>query len=152
MHMVENAANPVEPECVSLIVCDAVYTDGLTGKQVLVGTFQHVRCPSLPARLGAISVHFVLTDGEGTYETDVELVCEEGEKTIIGIGGPMQLSNRHDLSPFWLEIRNVALPRYGKYWVMLKINGKLVRQYPFHVVRLPLGVRQENHDAPDQGE
>ena len=62
------------PDVLSLIVCDQIITDRLTGKQSIIGMFSKIHTRGFPAAHPQLSVYVALTEGHGETELTIRIV------------------------------------------------------------------------------
>jgi len=121
------------PVCVSLLICDDVYRDARTGKQVIVGTFNHVRCPSLPHQHQRLWVVFTITDARGEINLSLKIEHEESEEELVKVQGPYHADDPLAIHDVNVELVGVEFHQEGKHWVKLESNGAILAQRPFMV-------------------
>ena len=63
-----------KPEILSLVVCDQIITDRVTGKQSLIGIFSVVHATNFPVNHPQLSVYTSLTSGHGSVELMIRIV------------------------------------------------------------------------------
>jgi len=121
------------PECLSVIICDQVFRDERTHKQIIVGTFNEILAPQFPALHPRMTVLFTLTNGKGEYQLGLAVENARTGVPIAKIEGPLSLNDPLQIADFHVEVVNLNLPEPGKYWVCVIINGQTIKQRPFNV-------------------
>src|SRR4051794_22758554 len=78
------AASPVSPPLVlSMVVCDAAWTDPGTGKRTLLGVFSHSAGPTFPLVLPQLTVYLALTAVRGRAALQLRLVDAEERRPAV---------------------------------------------------------------------
>lgn len=127
------------PECISVIICDDIYRDETTKKLVIVGTFNTIFCNNLPARHRKISILFSLTNGKGTYKLSLRIEHAKTGAIIANVNGPLEMKDPLQIADINVAIENLVFPEFGKYWVTIDINGRIINQRPFLLVKTEKG-------------
>jgi hypothetical protein len=129
--------NPVPPiTCVSIIICDDIFRDEKSHKIALWGTFNSIFTPSVPFTHPRMSLFLTITNGRGAKDV---AVCIENARTgesVFEVRGPMRFTSPLDIVDLNLELHSITFPRFGKYWVAVKEEERVVAQRPFNVVKL----------------
>ena len=127
--------NPITeiPECLSMIICDDVYRDERTKKTVLVGAFSTINTPSFPCLHPRMVAFFTLTNGRGECELSLKVDHEQTGATLLEMKGPLNLTNPLDIVDFHVELVGLRFPGPGKYWILLAVDGEIIKQRPFLV-------------------
>lgn len=130
-------SNPEQLTCISIIICDDIYRDERTKKLVIIGTFNNLTTPSFPCAHRRMRVLFTLTNGKGDYDVHLSIEHEESGSKLIDLGGPMRITDPLAISDIDIEIENLVFANPGKYWVVLRADGRIIQQRPFIVTKLP---------------
>ena len=98
----------VKPSVQAFLVCDQVIEDSVTKKKSLIGLFTHLQAVSFPFQHSQMGLYFCLTDAEGTYHFDIDLIYLNNEQLVcratlpnIAIGDRLQISDLGSISPHW---------------------------------------------------
>jgi len=134
------------PVCVSLLICDDVYQDIRTRKQVIVGTFNRINCEALPHHHPRLVVVFAITDTRSAVDLALSIEHEESGDPLVDVKGPFNSTDPLAIHDLVIELGNIEFQFEGKHWVMVKSNGEIIGQRPFWVVR---GSDSEAH-LPEQ--
>ena len=62
-----------EPYCLTMVLCDNVHRDPITGKFTILGTFHGIKLRSFPTEVRVV-VYFALTDMLGTHQVRLQVV------------------------------------------------------------------------------
>ena len=124
---------PAKPNPIPLamIICDLVIEDRLTGKKSLIGLFDDITAKKVPTTHSSLNVYVALTEGHGSYE--IKLKCLAESDVVLELGGPVLFKNPHQIVEWNFTLRNLHLPKYGKYRFDLLCNDKLVISKKFKV-------------------
>ncbi|MCA9473017.1 MAG: hypothetical protein MRJ96_09380 [Nitrospirales bacterium] len=137
----------VKPSVQAFLVCDTIIIDSLTGKKSIIGAFSHLWAKTFPCQHPQMGVYFCLTDAEGAYQFEIELVYLDKNQTVgKGAISPIQIKNRLETHDFGLNISTVVLPGPGRYEFRLHANGQFITQKDFYVIQ------QEAQPTPSTSE
>ena len=125
------------PDVLSLIVCDQIITDRITGKQSLIGMFSRVHARLFPASHPQLSVFVVLTDGHGKTELVIRIVdSNEARPPIVEGKGVVDFKNPRAIAHLALQFHGLVFPQPGDYRVQLWCYGELLREARLELVAL----------------
>src|SRR3954471_11650048 len=106
---------PQAPEVLAMILCDVIITDIETNKKSLIGLFDRVETPAMPAVLPELHVYVSLTDGHGAMGVTIACVgADDGDELFRGqaeveFDDPLQVVELQFVFP------NAEFPRPGEY-------------------------------------
>jgi len=72
----------IKPSVQAFLVCDQVIEDSITKKKSLIGLFTHLQALSFPFQHQQMGLYFCLTDAEGTYRFDIDLMYLNNEQLV----------------------------------------------------------------------
>lgn len=122
------AERPV-PDVLSMIVCDQIITDRMTGKQSLIGMFSRVHARGFPASHPQLCVYVALTEGYGETEFTIRIVDTNDERPPIVEGkGKVRFQNPRAIANLALQFHGLTFPASGEYRVQLWSAGELLRE------------------------
>lgn len=129
----------LQPACLSLLICDAVYQEPFTRKTTILGMMVHIPVMSVPFVYPPFCVHFSLTHLRGTYEIRIIIKHERtGEVISQTPAGKERVTcddPRGQLDGT-VRIESLRFPHEGLYRFSLLLNGTVVAER--HVeLRLP---------------
>ena len=78
----------VKPSIQAFLVSDQVIEDSVTRKKSLIGLFTHLQAVSFPFQHQQMGLYFCLTDAEGAYQFDIELI-EIKKPDAVAPGAPV---------------------------------------------------------------
>ena len=127
-----------KPSVQAFLVCDQVIEDSVTKKKSLIGLFTHLQAVSFPFQHSQLGLYFCLTDAEGTYHFDIDLIYLNNEQVVcratiqnIAIVGRLQISD------FGINIPSLVFTAPGRYEFRLSMEGQLIAQKDFSVMQMP---------------
>ncbi|MDH4155022.1 MAG: hypothetical protein OEV01_14645 [Nitrospira sp.] len=134
-----------KPSVQAFLVCDQVIEDSLTKKKSLIGIFTHLQTASFPFQHQHMGLYFCLTDAEGLYHFDIDLIYLNSEQLICRATLPnIEIHDRLQISDFGINIPLLILPAPGRYEFRLMMEGQLIAQKDFNVLSIP----DPNADGP----
>jgi hypothetical protein len=130
--------NFVKPSVQAFLVCDHVIEDSLTKKKSLIGLFTHLQSVSFPFQHQQMGLYFCLTDAEGPYQFEIDLVYLNDEQLLCRATLPnIDIPDRLQISDFGINVPAIVFPAPGRYEFRLLMNGKLLAQKDFNVIQMP---------------
>ena len=124
------------PTVQAFLVCDQVIEDSFTKKKSLIGIFTHLQTAAFPFQHQQMGLYFCLTDAEGLYHFDIELIYLNSEQLICRAALPnIEISDRLQISDFGINIPLLIFPAPGRYEFRLRMDGHLIAQKDFHVMQ-----------------
>jgi hypothetical protein len=126
----------IKPSVQAFLVCDNVIADGTTGKKTIVGIFTHVRARSFPCLVGQLALYFCLTDAEGKYQFDIELMYLDEDKLIgkASLPGIAEIKDRLDIIDAGVTLPPTMFPGPGRYEFRLLANGQFIARKDFSAI------------------
>ena len=123
-----------KPSVLSINVCDTIIRDEGTKKVSLIGLFNTIKANSFPCTHPQMYVYVALTNGHGTYKTEVRFVRINTDKPLAGIAGELAFpSPLHvvELNVCWQGLR---FEEPGDYLVEVLCDGDAVGDRKFRIV------------------
>jgi len=129
-------ANFIKPSIHAFLVCDTIIIDSLTGKKSIIGAFTHLWAKTFPCQHPQVGVYFSLTDAEGKYAFEIQLVYLDKDQ-MVGKGSlpPIEIHNRLATHDFGVNIPYLVFPGPGKYEFRLYADGNFITQKDFQVIQ-----------------
>jgi len=128
----------IKPSVQAFLVCDQVIEDSLTKKKSLIGLFTHLQAAAFPFQRHQMGLYFCLTDAEGTYHFDIDLMYLNTEQLVCRATLPnIAIADRLQISDFGINIPSLVFPAPGRYEFRLRMEGHLIAQKDFHVIQMP---------------
>ena len=127
----------VKPSIQAFLVSDQVIEDSVTRKKSLIGLFTHLQVVSFPFQHQQMGLYFCLTDAEGAYQFDIELIYLNTEQLVCRATLPrIVIGDRLQISDFGINIPSLIFPAPGRYEFRLRMEGHLIAQKDFNVMLL----------------
>src|SRR5690349_14510071 len=124
----------IKPSVQAFLVCDQVIEDSITKKKSLIGLFTHLQALSFPFQHQQMGLYFCLTDAEGTYRFDIDLMYLNNEQLVCRATLPnIVIMDRLQISDFGINIPSLIFPAPGRYEFRLRMEGHLIAQKDFNV-------------------
>ena len=125
------------PDVLSLIICDQIITDRMTGKQSLIGMFSRVHSPVFPTSHPQLSVFVSLTEGYGDTVLRIRIVdSDEARSPIVEGKGKVHFKDPRAIAHLALQFHGLRFPEPGEYRVQLYSGNELLREARLELVRL----------------
>ena len=125
----------LKPTVQAFLVCDQVIEDSLTKKKSLIGIFTHLQAASFPFQHQQMGLYFCLTDADGLYHFDIDLIYLNSEQLICRATLPnLEIGDRLQISDFGINIPLLIFPAPGRYEFRLRMEGHLIAQKDFNVM------------------
>ena len=125
------------PDVLSMIVCDLIITDRMTGKQSLIGMFSRIHARGFPASHPQLCVYVALTEGYGETQFTIRIVDANDERPPIVEGkGKVRFQNPRAIANLALQFHGLTFPKPGEYRVQLYSNGELLREARLEMVQV----------------
>ncbi|MCC8985871.1 MAG: hypothetical protein LM513_04685 [Nitrospira sp.] len=130
--------NSPNPSIQAFLVCDSVIEDSLTKKKSLIGIFTHLQAVTFPFQHHQVGLYFCLTDAEGTYHLEIDLVYVNTDQLVCRASLPdIAIQDRLQIADFGINLPALLFPAPGRYEFRLRMNGRVIAQKDFHVIQLP---------------
>jgi hypothetical protein len=120
----------IPPTVISMLVCDHIHRDGITGKFFLLGTFTTLVPQEYPATIGQIGVFVILTDGIADVAVRLQVVdaTEIDPDPLAVLDDTVTFADRFDAVELAQMFIDVTFPQPGQYRVQLLANGSLLME------------------------
>ena len=126
------------PSIQAFLVCDSVIEDSLTKKKSLIGIFTHLQAVTFPFQHHQLGLYFCLTDAEGTYHLEIDLVYVNTDQLVCRASLPdIAIHDRLQIADFGINIPALLFPAPGRYEFRLRMNSRVIAQKDFHVIQMP---------------
>ena len=78
-----------------------------------------------------------MTDAEGTYHFDIDLVYVNTDQLVCRASLPhIVIGDRLQISDFGINVPALVFPAPGRYEFRLRLDGHVIAQKDFHVMQL----------------
>ena len=141
-------ANKPAPDVLSLIVCDQIITDRLTGKQSLIGMFAKIHAQGFPAAHPQLCVFVTMTEAYGETEFRIRIVdADDARPPIVEGRGKVKFKDPRAIANLSLQFHGLTFPQAGSYRVQLWSDGTLLREARLELIQL----RRRPPQGPAEG-
>ncbi len=125
------------PEVLSLLVCDQIITDRLTGKQSLIGMFSKIHTRGFPASHPQLCIFVMMTEGYGEIDVLLRVVDSNDSRAPIVEGkGKVRFKDPRAIANLSLQFHGLTFPEPGEYRIQLFAEGELLREARLELVQL----------------
>ena len=125
------------PTLVSLLVCDQVIDDKITGKKSAIGLFNTVLVPQTPTAIHQIVVLASLTEIESRVVLELRLVRDADNAVLFQTQGPVEAPTPLATVDLVFTLRGVRIPTTGQYAFEVLCAGDVLGRRRFQVVERP---------------
>ncbi len=122
------------PTCVAIIICNEVIEDKWTNNKTLVGLFNSVGAPTLPANHPRMFIMASLTDGRGEWPFVLQIEGPSGQP-LFKAEGQIRFENPLVVHDLVIEVRGLPVPEAGEYRVELRCGNRPLSSRRFSVVQ-----------------
>jgi hypothetical protein len=105
----------VPPILLSVVICDRVIFDKVTGMPSIINIIQNINAPKYPIRYPLLVFFCELTNGHGKTNIRIRLIEEQEEKVIFEQKGVAEFKDVKQVVSLALNLQGVALPHEGEY-------------------------------------
>lgn len=146
------SANKPPPDVLSMIVCDQIITDRMTGKQSLIGMFSVVHAVGFPVTHPQVCVYVALTEGYGKTDFLIRIVdANDARPPIVEGRGTVNFKDPRAIANLALQFHGLRFPEPGPYRVQLYSDGELLREARLELVKVKPRPRKPPGDADQTG-
>lgn len=124
------------PICTSVLVCEQIYQDRVTGKLALIGVFNRMAADAFPHQ-ESISVFFSLTNGKGEVDIRLQIEQDDGE-ALVQVRGKHNIPNPLTILDHGVQFKKATFKKAGRHWATVWCGQELLNRRPFDVVQAPL--------------
>lgn len=118
----------------AMLICDTVIRDSTTGKPSLIGVFDRILAPSLPARHPSLAVYAKITDAQGQYVFRLELVdLSTGQAIGEGKTPEVEIPDRMASHELVFNLQGLMFRTEGRYEFRLYADEQFVGVHSFDV-------------------
>ncbi|MCC2642233.1 MAG: uncharacterized protein K0S45_2646 [Nitrospira sp.] len=126
-----------KPSVQAFLVCDSVIEDSLTKKKSLIGIFTHLQAAVFPFQHHQLGLYFCMTDAEGTYHFEIDLVYVNSDQLVCRASLPhIAIEDRLQIADFGINIPALLFPAPGRYEFRLRVDGHVIAQKDFNVIQI----------------
>ncbi len=124
---------PLErPICVALVICDVVVEDKRSGNKTLVGLFNSIIAPQMPAVHPRMFLMASLTSGRGTWPFTFRITAPSGRE-LLRMQEVTKFTDPLAVHDVIVELRNLPLEETGVHFVDLMLGDSPIANRRFTV-------------------
>ena len=114
-------ANTIPPPyALSLIICDNIWKDQLSGKTYILGTYSAIKARQFPAVHPQMAFHLTLTNGRGKNDIRVRLIdTDEEREAIWEANATVDFPDPRVMFEVGFNLGAVEFPEPGEYRVQV---------------------------------
>lgn len=133
----------MKPDLQFSVLCDDVRRED-NGKLMLIGLFEMVAGAQYPMQYPGMAVVNRWTNGLGEYQQKVRVVDSANAVVVETLPSPVVLPDMRANVTAVSLMRNIPIPRPGRYWIEVLLDGDLKTRYALMALQLgpdglPLG-------------
>ncbi len=130
------AAKP-PPEVLSLIVCDQIIVDRMTGKHSLIGLFSRIHAHRFPLVHAQLCVFTSLTEGYGRVDLTIRIADGDDARSPVVEGkGKVDFRDPRAVAQMVLQFNGLTFPQPGQYRLQIFSDGELLREARLDLVKV----------------
>jgi len=139
------------PTLVSLLICDQVIDDKITNKKSVIGLFNAVLVPKVPATIHQLVVLASLTEIETRVELELRLVRDADNEVLFRTHGPVEAPSPLATVDLVFAMQGIPIATAGQYAFEVLCAGDVLGRRRFQVIeRPPRPLRSD--DEPNRGQ
>lgn len=127
-------APPAVPALVSILVCDQVIDDKLTGKKSAIGIFNTIVVPQAPLTIHQCAILASLTEISGHTELELRLIRDSDNEVLFSSKGGVEAPTPLAVVDLLFAMHGVRIPEAGPYAFELLCGGTLLGRRRFQVL------------------
>jgi len=126
----------IEPDLLYSVLCDQVRRED-NGKLMLLGLFEQIAVGGFPAQHPACVIVNKWCNGDGIWKQKTRFVDEDDNVLVEGDDVQFQLEGMNAHFTAVQMFAGLPLPRPGRVFVEVLLNGELKQRYALHVMSTP---------------
>lgn len=133
----------IQPILLSMVICDRVIFDRISGMPSLINILQIINSPQYPVRYPMLVFFCELTNGHGSTKTKVRLVdVQQDEKTLFEQEGRLNFKDVKQVVSLAVNLQGVVFPEPGEYRFQLLSNDALLGERRIVCRKVKLGPKK----------
>ncbi len=138
------------PDVLSLLVCDQIITDRITGKQSLIGIFSTIHALRFPIIHPQLCVYVALTDGRGKTPLTIRIVdADESRPPVVQGTGMVEFHNPRAVANLALQFQGLRFEQPGEHRIQIMCKESMLRDSRLTLVKVE---RPPHVPGPPPGE
>jgi len=122
------------PLGLSLLMCDTIIEDKLTGKKTLVGLFDRVHARRFPCVHAFMCVFVSLTGARGRFPCEVVCRHQDSHTIAFSAKGEVIMRDPRQVVDLVFRLSGVTFPKPEMYWLNFVIDEVPMMMRPLFVV------------------
>ena len=121
-------------------LCD--FAQDSNGKLTIVGTFDTINMPQMPAQVNACYIAARIrfySDEKGKIPLGLRITTDDGVNVIPALEGELQIPHAHGVESITQNIciglNGLQINDYGKYYLTLFLKGEEMKTLPLYIVQ-----------------
>jgi hypothetical protein len=143
--MMSGQPTKAAPSVVSLLLCDQVIDDKLTGKKSAIGIFNTIMASQIPTTIQQMVILASVTEISGQAGVELRLIRDTDNQMLFGGKGTVEAPNPLAVVDLLFAMHGVHIPEAGQYAFELLSGGELLARRRFQV-------RLRQRPTPPSGE
>ena len=140
------------PNVLSLLVCDQIITDRITGKQSLIGIFSTIHAWRFPIIHPQLCVYVALTDGRGKTPLTIRIVdADESRPPVVQGNGAVEFKNPRAIANLALQFQGLRFTDPGEHRIQILCKDTMLRDSRLTVVKVDRPPRPGGPPPPPEG-
>ena len=140
------------PEVLSLLVCDQIITDRMTGKQSLIGIFSTIHSRRFPIVHPQLCVYVALTDGRGKTPLTIRIVdADDSRPPVVEGTGAVEFRNPRAIANLALQFQGLRFTEPGEHRIQILCKDTMLRDSRLTVIKVDRPPRPGAPPPPPQG-
>ncbi len=124
------------PTGLAIVLCDQIIEDKQTSKKSLIGIFNQIGTAEFPCRHARLSIFVSITEGRGTSDAKLRIVCEETDKVVTEVRGRIQFPDIHSVVEICFNFGILIFETPGLYSIEFYCDDVIVLERRFHVLKV----------------
>jgi len=120
----------------SLVVCDTIIEDKLTGKKSLIGLFDRIHARVFPCVHAMMAVFVSLTSGHGKYPCEILCRHSDGKAVAFSAKGEIVMPEPSRVVDLVFRLNGVRFPKPGTYWLHFLADEMPVMMRPLLIQQM----------------
>jgi len=125
----------VKPDLQFSVLCDDVRRED-NGKLMLIGLFEMIGSATYPFTYPGMAIINRWNNGVGEHSQRIRIVDADNKALVETADSPVKLDGMGASVTAVSLLRNIPVPRPGRYWVEIMLDGDLKQRYPLVAVQV----------------
>jgi hypothetical protein len=126
----------LKPDLQYSVLCDDVRRED-NGKLMLIGLFEMIGSHVYPFTYPGMAIVNRWNNGLGDHTQRIRIVDADNKALVETADSPVKLADMMAAVTAVSLLRNIQVPRPGRYWVEVMLDGDLKQRYPLIAVQVP---------------